>query len=80
MRRSGLLSKGGGPKFLPLRAKPMWAGPSWAPLGPCRPAWDLAGRALVGRALAGPPGPLWARLALLRAVPWRAGPLQAGPL
>ena len=52
----------------------LWAGPLWAPLGPCGlpwalvgplgpcgPPWAIVGRALVGRALVAPPGPSWAR-------------------
>ena len=61
-------------------AQPLWAplgprgphGPLMASLGPCGPPWVLVGQALVGRALAGLPGRLWAPLASF-------GPLWAGP-
>ena len=63
---------------LALRARtgPLWAGPLWAPLGPCGPPWALSGWALVD-----PPGPLgagplWASWALVDP----PGTFWAGPL
>ena len=49
---------------------PPWAleglpGLLWAPLGPCGPGPCGLPRALVGRALVGPLGPLWAPWALM---------------
>ena len=42
--------------------RPLWAGPLWAPLGPCGKGPCGRPWALVGRALVGPPRPLWALL------------------
>ena len=58
------------PEFLPLRARPMWAGPLWAPRCPCRPP--------LGPGRPGPCGLPWALVG--SPVPLRAGPLWAGPL